>query len=440
LRSAYFRAHKARIVSIFDGAHIGAQVRFNSEGEPVEYEACPDADVFDWDDARLKAVENFQKKPFTLFVKKAISSDFTEDVEIKKTLVNVRRVQERLIRIDKKGASLLQAVSLREVRPTISARNSYEQRLNKWLIPVLFSLLCLVPMFAATLVSLWVNSHRGWWLLLLGAAEVAIMGAAAVALLFGGKRWQLAFAIILIWCTVAAFIVGFHYRNRNPGLLLEFSAGIAISGLMAVAVLLLAIWIAFSLEFRGQGTSPEALLLIDMLSLIAIAMEWEGADEKRHQLIDRLEGAATRAERIFLYAARHNGERFRKWGKDRGRRIAAVIRKHEERVLEVSAEQRSLVTASLMNGLIYLIRRDWGSLLVVEPESVKSILRRYAPRVGLAILLVALAFLLPYLFPHVIKDSLSFEVTLLITAGFTLIGPDAREAADTVRSSISPGK
>jgi hypothetical protein len=419
--------------SFLDDAPIGARLRLDSEGVPDEYEACRDADVFDWDEARLKAVESYREKSCPL-IKEAIYRNYTEDVETKKILVKARQVQEDLIRIDKKAASLLRDVSLREVRRAVSAKRSYKERTGRWWA-ITGILLFLVPMFAATLVSLWVSSHREWWLLLLGLVEFVIFFVAFYVLLVSSKRWlKSVFAIVLAWCAVAAFIVGFHYRNHNPGLVLEFSAGIAVSGLMFFLSVLLLPWITSPLEFRGQGTTPEALLLIDMLFLITFAVEWEHADEKQQQLMHKLEEAAALAERAFPYAARRSGKRLRKWGIDRGRRIAAVIRKHQERALEVSAEQRGFITASLINGLIFLIRRDWGSLLVVEPEGVKSVVRRYAPRLTLAALLVVLAFLLPYLLPHVIKDSLSFEVTLLITAGFTLISPDAQKAVDTIRS------
>jgi hypothetical protein len=115
--------------------------------------------------------------------------------------------------------------------------------------------------------------------------------------------------------------------------------------------------------------------------------------------------------------------------------VAAVIRKHRERVLEISASERDSVAASLMNGIVFLIRKDWVSLLVVEPEPpVKSLARRFAPRIALAMILIILAFLLPVLIPQVIKDPTSFQATILVTAGFALLAPDVQKAADAVKS------
>jgi hypothetical protein len=442
-RYPWFRA-RADALRAFDDAPglfaddpIGARLNVNSEDRTAVYEACPDADVFGWDEAHMEAVESYEKKS-VFGLGGTVRQDYEEDVETKEILVMARRVQGRLLDIDKEAASILQDACLREVRQAVSARNSYDGRhmieLSAATMFWFFS-----PMFAAVLVSLWVGSHRGWWLLLLGPAELAVFWLAFIGLAAGEARFRhwanVVGAGVLIWCVVAAFIVGFHYRNHNPGLPIELSAGIAVAGLIFAFGFALIGFVVSIFDYRGQGAQPETLLLIDLLSLITIAMEWEVADDKRKDLIEKLEETAELAERTFPYAASHSIKRLRKWGADRGRRIAAVLRKHQERVLEVSTAQRGLITISLINGVIYLVKRDWDSLLVVEPEGeVRSIVRRYLPRAALAALLVILAFLLPHLLPHVITDAVSFEATLIVTAGFTLINPDVQRAYDSVRS------
>jgi hypothetical protein len=103
--------------------------------------------------------------------------------------------------------------------------------------------------------------------------------------------------------------------------------------------------------------------------------------------------------------------------------------------METSAAGRTAITLSLLNGLQYVIREDWQSFLVVEPERPpKTLIRRYAPRVGLSLLLIVLAFLLPEILPTVIKDPISFRATVLVAAGFSLLAPDVQKAAEAVRS------
>jgi hypothetical protein len=428
-------------------APIGAQVCLNSEGGQYEYEARPDADVFDWDEARMEAVESYQKNAkYGLLgpgrVIRKIRHNYEDDLETKKVLVKARRAQGLLLSSDKRAASILPGTSLQEVRRVISAKNSHDRRQEN-VIRLASFIIVFSTMVAATLVGLWVGSRHGWWLFLLGPAEwlVTVLSALFIIYSIEATRWSWhrpIAAAILIWFIAAAFIVGLRYHNHNPGLLLEFSAGVTVAGLIFLAGTTIILLITEAFDYRGQGAQPEAILFVDLLLLISIALEWEVADDKRQELIARIEEAAKRAERTFRYAVRHDSTRLRKWGANRGRKIAAVIQKHEERVLEVSKEQRCLITVSLTNGLAYLLRGDWDSFLTVEPEGeVKSLVRRYAPRVALATLLVVLAFLLPHLIPQVIKDSLSFKTTLLVTAGFTIISPDIPKAADVVRSSLS---
>jgi hypothetical protein len=96
----------------------------------------------------------------------------------------------------------------------------------------------------------------------------------------------------------------------------------------------------------------------------------------------------------------------------------------------------------MLNGLAYLLKGDWDSMLTVQSEGIaKSVVRRFAPRVGLSLLLVALAFILPAILDDVVKDAGTFQASLLIAAGFALIAPDAKQAAVVARSfGLGAGK
>lgn len=314
----------------------------------------------------------------------------------------------------------------------------------------------ITPMSAAALISWWVSSQRGWWLLLLGPTEFisfwflgSLIMISCFAPLDPPWQWLIVLpSIVLLACVAAAMIVWIRYHNVNPSFLLEFSAGVAISGFLLIFCLLVGGSILNNiLQYAGQGAQPEAVLFVDLVDLVTIAVEWERLprqleevkDSKQEELIEKLEEVAKRAERAFPRLVSRSNSRLRERAADRGRQVAAVIRKHEERVLEVSSAQRILITASLVNGVVYLLRRDWDSLLVVEPErglqqGVQRLVRRYAPRVALAMLLIALAFLLPALLPSLITDPLSFQATVFVTAGFTIIAPDVQKAADAVKS------
>jgi hypothetical protein len=418
------------------------QVRLNKGIPSYEYQVAPDVDVFAWDDATMDAAEATRSSTVRYpLMRGKVRRDYIEDVETKKTLVKVRRVQVRLLaRGDKESAVLLQEASLAEVRKAMSAKRQYDRRRDRVMIP-LVTVLFLAPMLAPALVSLWVDSHRGWWLLLLGPTEWMIFLLLAITILDaieGETPWRwptIAGCLVLIACAAAAVIVGTRYRNTSPNLLLEFGAGVTVTGLLFSVSVILIGYLLTAFDYQGQGAQPEALLLVDLVSVIALAIEWEVEDSKRAALIQMLEDVATRAERAFPHAVSRSKLHLRQWSVDRGRRVAAVIRKHQERTLEVSTTQRGLITASLINGLVYFLRRDWPSLLVVEPEGeVKTLVRRYVPRLALTTFLIVIAFVLPALFPHVINDPVSFKATLLVTAGFTLIAPDVQKAADAVRS------
>src|ERR1700733_10488210 len=146
-----------------DFGPIGGRLRLNSAGEPDEYEACPDADVFDWDEARIKVVESYETSGLDLTF--TIWKNYRDDLEIKRMFVKARRVQLRLLNIDRQAASILQDAWLQEVRHAVSAQRSYNRR-YVWL-GLLFLPIWISSMAAAILVSLWVNSNHGWWLLLL---------------------------------------------------------------------------------------------------------------------------------------------------------------------------------------------------------------------------------------------------------------------------------
>jgi hypothetical protein len=177
------------------------------------------------------------------------------------------------------------------------------------------------------------------------------------------------------------------------------------------------------------------VLLIDLVLLARLSLKWESDETELRSIIDSLETAAARAEFRFPKFVPRRNRHLRSRARYRGHQIATVIRALEEQALSVTLTRREDLTESLLNALRHVIREDWDQFLVLQPEpATRSLVRRYAPRVGLALLLVLLAFLLPPILPAVITDPVSFQATVLVVAGFSLLSPDVQKAADVVKS------
>ena len=125
---------------------------------------------------------------------------------------------------------------------------------------------------------------------------------------------------------------------------------------------------------RLLAPTPIGELTVDLISLAFLAASWAANRVATDSLLGALEDAARRADRSFRA----------QWGGAPARTFEcgppAVLRRHQEKVVDVPMESRSLVTQSLLNGLVFLARSDWESLLTVEPEArVRSMLRRMLP-------------------------------------------------------------
>jgi hypothetical protein len=434
------------------------QAKEKNKGSYI-YTEWPDYAVFDWDTDTIKLAESrafSYDDPNELFwgfrkyapMERDVRRQYKEDLETKKLLLKARRVAEALeARGAKEEAVILRDTSRNEARRFVRMKRYYDRLFNQ-IISLLVGLFILISMCGATLVSFWVGTDRGWWLLLLGPVELFVF-IFILFLLFDivdfnshtmNIWWRLKILpeiTVVVASLIAAITVGLRYRNGDPGWLLELSAGIAVTGLLFMSGITVTLFAANRLEYRGQGLKPEVALQLDLVELVALAREWQASEGRnQEELLRSLEITAQRAQWGFSNLVRRSQDsRLHLWASDRGRRVAAVIRKHREKVLEISASERDSVTASLMNGIVFLNRKDWVSLLVVEPEPpVKSLARRFAPRIALATILIILAFLLPVLIPQVIKDPASFQATILVTAGFALLAPDVQKAADAVKS------
>jgi len=439
---------------------------FYTRKQVSSYYPAPDDDVFNWDGTLIEKVKNYSVKGTPSIMRRQARRRYKADVQTKKSMIMARQAKEYLLaRGNNEAASALQGAALAQIPTVIAVEQRYDKRGNV-ITNACLTVTSLSVLFVPFLVSSWVNSHRGWWSLLLYCLEGFVVG---VMFFFAATRSGISWrtwlsGIILVTAIASSVFVAARYHNRNPGLLWELGAGIGVMTLLSLVNVAILMALLNMAAYRGQHTEPEAVLLTDLVLLVAIAMEWEAVEpnrlyereeltwpltmlkrrqgtkwmwiDKRRELIRKLEVAARRAERVFAYAAVKNESPWlRQWSIDRGRRVAAVIRQHEQRALEVSIGQRALIGTSLLNGLVYLLKRDWDSLLVANPgQPVKSLVRRYAPRVALTILLVVLAFLLPALLPTVITDPASFKATVLITAGFSLLAPDVQKAADAIKS------
>jgi hypothetical protein len=403
------------------------------------FKPAPDSVVFDWDDATLQSEENKSSTP-NIPMDRASRKQYAEDVNAKQALIVVRRVQKRLIDNGKTSeAALLRKLALNEVRRIEGVKRRCDHR-QSLAFAITLPVALLVSMLGAFLVSLWTNSHRDGWLFLLAPLELA----AVLALIVryepedpSDKRWPLIgklSSVVVTGCLAAVVVVGIGYRNKKPNLVLEFAAGVGATLLLFTAGLVLGVILMTRFDYQGQGIEPRTVLIFDLISLIDMSMQWGADPDETYELVTEFEHAARRAERVFRRDVPFYPQ-LRQWARYRGRHIAAVLREHEQKLMETSAAGRTAITLSLLNGLQYVIREDWQSFLVVEPERPrKTLIRRYAPRVALSLLLIGLAFLLPKILPTVIKDPISFQATVLLAAGFSLLAPDVQKAAEAVRS------
>lgn len=242
---------------------------------------------------------------------------------------------------------------------------------------------------------------------------------------------------VLSFLVYVAWAVLFSNNVDRPSLLMEFLAGLGVALILLAAASVVVVVALPILEFAearvSWGASEEGLVL-DLILLVAAAMDWQGGKREREDVVRELDDAARRAALTFAKSV-PRGSPVRPWAHRRARQIAAVLRKHAEWAMELPPARRGRMTDSLLNGLVHVVNGDWDSFLVIEPAGfAKSLVRRYAPRIALSLLLVALAFLLPLAMPHVIKDPVSFQATVLVAAGFALLAPDVQKAADAVKS------
>lgn len=420
---------------------------------PARYRYVPEPDsaVFEWDENTVEAFElnggtvgAVETRPQTWlnWGNRRNRQEYAHDIETKKTLIKVRRVCAELTSEGRRDeASMLRDVALRHARPVTIVQEHYTRRFD-CAVNIAIALAILFSLCAAPIVSWWTASDRGPWLFLLSLCEfIAFMTLLFVASLDEPhKRWPWLWRLVKfvgVVCVFCAFWVGFYFRGVNPGLLLEFAAGLTVCGLIFFACVLLITGPFFFVDYSGQGLPPNAVLLMDLVALVETARRWEKGLVAEAVLIHDIDQAAKRAERAFYRHLRGNNRHLRYWGSQRAHKVAAVLRKHEQKVVESTGAQKAVIRLSLVNGLACLVRGDWQSFLTVEPEpQLKSLGQRYAPRVMLSSLLVLLAFVLPKLFPSVVSDPGTFQATVLVTAGFSLLAPDVHKAAEAVKSSF----
>lgn len=323
-----------------------------------------------------------------------------------------------------------------------------------------------ISVAVAVLVSpiagrLWLGSHSPLWVPAVLVVPAAVLIWVVITLFVLGMlapsrlvQFATVSSALVVLCAAAVAVQS--ERGPSPGLRIELLAAVT-AGLLLVR---LAAGLFTAMSDYGRradlpNINPDAALLLDWALVSAKAVEWAHPDPRfrasrqrwgrpvprqttTHDLLVGLEDVASRAETCF---ARDSGSRrptshLKKWG-DRGRRIAAVVRKHQEKVVELEAFDRLQVAHSLLLGLGYLVRGGWESLLVAEPAPpIRSFLRRVGRRVGLAAILVVAAFAVPALFSERFPDPGAFQTIALITAVASLISPDPHKAADALTPLI----
>jgi hypothetical protein len=410
------------------------------------YEAVSDESVFDWEIESLNALDIAGR---SFAVRGMVGKEYEVDASVLRALAKARRIELQLVELGRAAeASALREASLKLVRPAVSQRLTERFQARRIFRVVMAGVLVLALVAPAPIVGYWVQSRRG-----LGLVVVVLMQSIVLYLLL--VAWVLIYARdddgsrargrvlrvipfgVLCFFVYAAWSVFSSDRTERPHFVVEFLAGLGVAiGLLvaAFAVLVVALPILEFAEARVSWGTSDGGLVLDLILLVTAAMEWQCGKWERDDVVRKLDEAARRAVLTFPKSV-PRGSPLRPWAHRRARQIAAVLRRHAEWAMELPAIGRGRMADSLLNGLVYVVKGDWDSFLVVEPAGfAKSLVRRYAPRVALSLLLVALAFLLPFAMPHVIKDPVSFQATVLVAAGFALLAPDVQKAADAVKS------
>jgi hypothetical protein len=225
------------------------QAKEKNKGSYI-YTKWPDYAVFDWDTDTIRLAES---RAFPYYdpnipwasrkyapMERDVRRQYKEDLETKKLLLRARKVAEDLeARGAKEEAVILRRTSGNEARQFVRMKLYYD-RLFYQIMSLLIGLFILISMGGATLVSFWVGSDRGWWLLLLGPVELFVFILIIFLLVVGlpgpiSVWWTLRLlpgVTILVASLIAAIMVGLRYRNGDPGWLLELSAGVVVTGLL----------------------------------------------------------------------------------------------------------------------------------------------------------------------------------------------------------------
>ena len=118
-----------------------------------------------------------------------------------------------------------------------------------------------------------------------------------------------------------------------------------------------------------------------------------------------------------------------------GEKVVATIQHHAYMVAAPGAS-RADIARSLLNGAMNIHRGRWDELCQIDPApTVKSALQRYGPRVGIASIAAALAFILPAVQGLLPPDQVSYvRGTLILTAFFALFSSDTAKLRETALS------
>lgn len=408
------------------------------------YARDPDDVVFAWSaaeiDDRVRELAARARRPSLTRQQRRTAA---ADADVKATLAKLRQLSPRIgARAPDEVASVFAAVS-RVARPVV-VWDTTRRRSLTWVRSVTFAVCLLAAPLLSTLAwSWWFDSRPGAVLWLIALAELLGVGLVSRCLIRPGVA-RFAAGTILLGCLVLAVVAVGIWHHADPGLIVQYPVGVATALAIYLVVALTLAELATTVESLAPiPVQPADILLISLVQLASEAASWSTPEteskQQTRQLLRHLEECAVRTERTFPKLAERGDGELRRWARDRGRRAAAVIRAHKRMVVDPQPLDRGAVADSLVNGLIYLSRRDWPAFLVVDPEPpLTSALRKYGPRILLAAVLVTAAFVFPDLSPGLVGGDVgSFRATLIITGIFMLFAPDAGKARDVLTQFMS---
>jgi hypothetical protein len=182
-----------------------------------------------------------------------------------------------------------------------------------------------------------------------------------------------------------------------------------------------------------------SVLQVELAEAAVAARSCRNSPQQSQEAFANVEKAALTAEQLFTGLSLSRDAAMNQWSRGFGKRIGATIRVHK-RYLVQPGHPSEPIASSLLNALKAVQSGDWNAVAIEDaPPPARTLLRRFGPRVLLALLLIAAAFTVPHFAFFVApQNSGRLEASLLVYAFFALIAPDISKVRDTVLQFYKP--